>query len=95
MDGTVVGTGDNHRAQAHPKGPEAAAIGNLALVQQVDPGAAEDVGHLRLEHRRVDVRRTMHAIVVGDQMCVAVPYADLIPPERTVRAHDSLLTAFA
>ena len=37
-------------------------VRDLAFVREIDPGAAEDMRHLRVEDRRVGVDQPMHAV---------------------------------
>ena len=55
---------DDQRTQAEPAGDEIVVVRNLALVRDVGPGAAEDVGHLRFENRRICVDQAMHAVLL-------------------------------
>ena len=45
-------TRDDQRAQAELAGDEIVGVRNLALMRQIDPGAAEDMRHLGVEDRR-------------------------------------------
>ena len=57
---------DDQRAQAHAPGDEVVVVGDLALVRQVGPGAAEDVGHLGLEHGGIGVDQPMRAVLLHE-----------------------------
>ncbi len=55
---------EDDRAQPETHGDVVVVLGDLALVAKIDPDRAEDVGHLRLEDRRVGVDQAMDAIVL-------------------------------
>ena len=59
------------RAQAEPRGDEVVVLGDLALVAEIDPDRAEDVGHLGREDRRVGVDQAMDAVLL-DQLVPVV-----------------------
>jgi hypothetical protein len=50
------------RFPAHARGEVVAGGFHLALVAQDQPGAAEDMGHLQVENRRVRVHGPVHAV---------------------------------
>ena len=59
------------RAQAQPRGDVVVVVRDLALVPDIDPDRAEDVGHLGLEDRRIGVDQAMDAILL-DQLVPVV-----------------------
>ena len=61
---------DNERAQAHAPGDEVVVVRNFAFVRQIGPGAAEDVGHLGLEDRRIGVDQPMRAVLLHQMVPV-------------------------
>ena len=54
------------RPQAEPHGDVIVVLGDLALVAEIDPDRAEDVGHLGLEDRRIGVDQPMDAILLHE-----------------------------
>jgi len=55
------------RAQAQPRGDEIVVPGDLALVREIDPHRAEDVGHLGLEDRGIGIDQAVDAVLL-DQL---------------------------
>src|SRR5207247_9189369 len=75
---------DDHRLAAHAGGEVIARRGDLAVVPEDQPGAAEDALHLEFEDRRIGVHRALHPVglhqhrklfAVQTQTCSTYSYA--------------------
>ena len=65
-------TQQNDRPQPQPDSDEIVIVRDLAVVPEIDPHRAEDVGHLRLENGRIGIDQPMDAIVLH-QLVPVVP----------------------
>ena len=54
----------DQRPQAHPDGDEGIVLRDLALVGEIDPGAAEDARHLLLKDGGIGVEQAVHAVLL-------------------------------
>jgi hypothetical protein len=50
------------RAATYGTGDIVSWIGNLAVMTNKDPGAAENTRHFQIEYRRISINRAVHAI---------------------------------
>ncbi len=85
---------DDQRPQAEPAGDEIVDVGDLALVRQIGPGAAENVGHLGFENRRIGVDQAMRFVLL-DQIIPIVERSAAEPRRRRAdffeRGHAAVL----
>ena len=73
------------RAQAQPRRDVVVVVRDLALVAEIDPDRAEDVGHLGLEDRRIGVDQPMDAILLHQLVPVVEVGGAFDPARRSVR----------
>jgi hypothetical protein len=69
------------RAQPQPHGDVVVVLRDLALVPEIDPYRAEDIGHLGLEDRRVGIDQPVDAIFL-DEFVPVVKIGRAFDPRR-------------
>ena len=57
---------DDKRTQAELSRNEVVVVRNLAFVREVDPGTPENMGHFRIEDRRVGVEEPVNPILLNE-----------------------------
>src|SRR5262249_2372144 len=60
----------DQRTQSQASGDKIIDLGDLALVREIGPGAAENLRHLRFEDRRISVDQPVRAVLLDEMIPV-------------------------